>query len=213
MSKAQKYYVVWNGVRPGIYNSWADCQLQIHSYPNAQYKSFKSKAEAEYAYTMSYASFQKQHDKKHLPKPASSDHHTPDIDIHGIAVDAACSGNPGLMEYRGVLLKDSTQLFHVGPLKNGTNNIGEFLAIVHALALLDKQKSKPKTIYTDSISALAWVRKKKANTKLKPNHQNKKIFELIKRAEQWLQSHQYPHKILKWDTSKLGEIPADFGRK
>ncbi len=214
MKKKQKYYVVWNGVHPGIYNSWTDCRAQVQSYPNAQYQSFNSKTEAEYAFGLSYQEFLA---KKKLKNGAVSSQKIQgsgsDIDNNGIAVDAACGGNPGLMEYRGVSLKDGRQIFHVGPLKHGTNNIGEFLAIVHALALLDKYNSKPRTIYTDSKTAMAWVRKKKANTKLEKTEENQRIFQLIKRAENWLKAHQYEHEIIKWDTKKWGEIPADFGRK
>ena len=44
------------------------------------------------------------------------------------AVDAACSGNPGPMEYQCIDLQTGAQVFHYGPI-HGTNNIGEFLAI------------------------------------------------------------------------------------
>ena len=213
MVKKQKYYVVWNGVNPGVYNSWADCLAQTKSYPNAQYKSFKSKNEAELAYTMSYSDFV----SKSIPSKTKSFgvkiNANPDIDQKAIAVDAACSGNPGPMEYRGVYVKDAVEIFRIGPLKKGTNNIGEFLAIVHALALLAKNKTQAMTIYTDSRTAIAWVRKKKANTKLKKSKINLRLFEMIDRAESWLKQNTYPHKIVKWDTKKWGEIPADFGRK
>ena len=49
MVKKQKYYVVWKGVNPGVYDSWTDCQLQIKGYDGAQYKSFETKEEAEHA--------------------------------------------------------------------------------------------------------------------------------------------------------------------
>ena len=42
-----KYYAVKNGREPGIYNSWAECQKQIHGFKNASYKSFTSRKEAE----------------------------------------------------------------------------------------------------------------------------------------------------------------------
>ena len=57
------------------------------------------------------------------------------------AVDAGCSGNPGPMEYRGVDMRTGKQIFHFGPIQ-GTNNIGEFLAIVHALALMEQRASQ-----------------------------------------------------------------------
>ena len=117
------------------------------------------------------------------------------------------------MEYRGVWTADNVEIFRFGPVDDGTNNIGEFLAIIHGLALLKKQKYFTTPIYTDSKTAIAWVVKKKANTKLKPTARNKELFDLIRRGEQWLKDNTWDNPILKWDTKKWGEIPADFGRK
>lgn len=135
----------------------------------------------------------------------------PEVEANAIAVDAACSGNPGPMEYRGVDLRTGHQIFHYGPVQ-GTNNIGEFLAIVHALALLSQQGSDI-PIYSDSVSGMAWVRNRKAKTTLPMTAENEKLWEVILRAERWLQTHSYRNPIIKWDTDKWGEIPADFGRK
>ncbi len=128
------------------------------------------------------------------------------------AVDAACSGNPGPMEYRGVDLATGQQVFHYGPIP-GTNNIGEFLAIVHALALMEQQNMTRHTIYSDSKNAQLWVKRKKCKTTLAPTPQNAKALELVSRAETWLNTHAFRVPIVKWDTKNWGEIPADFGRK
>jgi ribonuclease HI len=126
-------------------------------------------------------------------------------------VDAACSGNPGKMEYQGVELVTRRQIFHFGPM-HGTNNIGEFLAIVHALALMEKWGVK-KTIYSDSLNAITWVKKKHCKTTLARTEQTEQLFLIIARAENWLRTHPITVPILKWDTTEWGEIPADFGRK
>ena len=135
----------------------------------------------------------------------------PEVLENSLAVDAACSGNPGQMEYRGVYVASRQQIFHFGPLY-GTNNIGEFLAIVHGLALL-KQKNIQLPIYSDSVNAIGWVKKKQCKTKLERNEKTEELFKLIERAEKWLAQNTYTTQILKWDTKKWGEIPADFGRK
>jgi ribonuclease HI len=116
------------------------------------------------------------------------------------------------MEYRGVDTKTKKQLFFQGPFEEGTNNIGEFLAIVHGLALLKKTKSD-KIIYTDSKTAISWVKNKKCNTKLKRSEKNKPVFDLVDRAIHWLKTNTYNTVIVKWETKAWGEIPADFGRK
>lgn len=209
MAKKKKYYVVWEGNEPGIYSSWTDCQLQIKGYPNARYKSFSSLEEAKQAFGDGPGNHLSSTGKK-KPKPDRSSFKE-EIEWTSLSVDAACSGNPGKMEYQGVDTATGDQIFHQ-KFQLGTNNIGEFLAIVHGLALLKQQKDT-RPIYTDSKIALGWVQKKKCRTKLEHSPKTAKLFELIERAEQWLHKNTYDNKILKWNTEKWGEIPADFGRK
>ena len=125
--------------------------------------------------------------------------------------DGACSGNPGPMEYRGVYLQTGQEIFHFGPVY-GTNNIGEFLAIVYCLAWQHKHKlSYP--IYSDSVNAQKWVREGVCKTKIEENEKNKPLFEVIRWAEKWLKTNSFRVPIYKWKTEVWGEIPADFGRK
>jgi ribonuclease H len=128
------------------------------------------------------------------------------------AVDAGCSGNPGPMEYQAVDLQTGVQVFHYGPV-HGTNNIGEFLAIVHALALMEQRGIHDKVVYSDSYNAILWVKKKRCKTKLVRNEQTENLFKMIARAENWLRTHTISTPVIKWETAKWGEIPADFGRK
>ena len=136
----------------------------------------------------------------------------PEVKANAWAVDAACSGNPGPMEYQAIDLQTGAQVFHFGPMQ-GTNNIGEFLAIVHALALCAKTGQTQLPIYSDSRNAIAWVKQRHCRTKLAPTAANAPIFDLIRRAEAWLHAHTYTNPILKWETEAWGENPADFGRK
>ena len=136
----------------------------------------------------------------------------PEVRAGAWAVDAACSGNPGPMEYQAIDLATGAQVFHFGP-RYGTNNIGEFLAIVHALALMEKQGIRDKTIYSDSYNAILWVKNRKCKTKLERNDKTEPLYQIIARAEQWLRTHTVRTPIIKWETAQWGEIPADFGRK
>lgn len=203
----KKYYVVWDGVTPGIYDSWTQCQLQTKGYEGAKYKSFDTKEEADKAFASSpYQYFQTKKKQAQMPKsyPAT-------VIENSLAVDAACSGNPGAMEYRGVHIASQQQLFHFGPMK-GTNNIGEFLAIVHGLALI-KNKGWNMPIYSDSRNAIGWVKQKKCKTNLPRTTETEELFKIIERAEIWLRKNSYSTPIIKWETKEWGEIPADFGRK
>ena len=208
----EKYYTVWKGHKTGVFESWEACYLQVKNFQGAQYKSFETKAMAEKAFKGLYKHFIGK-DKK--LKPAVSSEKLKMIgqpNPYSIAVDAASSGNPGIMEYRGVDTQTKKTLFHKGPFQKGTNNVGEFLALVHGLAHLKKIKSE-RLLYTDSKIAMSWVLKKKCNTKLERTSENQQLFELIERAEQWLKSNTPSTKIVKWETKFWGEIPADFGRK
>ena len=209
--KKNNYYVVWHGANPGIYNSWQECQLQIKGFPGAKYKGFKTKQEAEEAFRGSYQEHYNISTKR-KPKHTTGEVNK-EIILDSWAVDGACSGNPGMLEYRGVHTRTGEEIFRVGPLPGGTNNIGEILAIVHALALLQKMGDTTTPLYTDSRTAMSWYKNKKINTKLKRTPENNKVFDLIRRAQIWMSKHQPPNPILKWDTEKWGEIPADFGRK
>ena len=133
--------------------------------------------------------------------------------LESISVDAACAGNPGKMEYRGVLTHNKQQIFIKGPFKRGTNNIGEFLALVHGIALLKSKNQHNLPIYSDSKIAMSWIRQKKCKTNLHFDASNKDLLEFIKRAENWLKENTFKNPILKWETKAWGEIPADFGRK
>ena len=202
----KKWYVVWKGFEPGVYKTWPECKQQIDGFEGALYKSFETQVEAVEAY--------RSDPRKYIgnKKPSAMYRYSSSIVLRSLSVDAACSGNPGKMEYRGVRTETGEEIFRIGPLDEGTNNIGEFLAIVHGLALLKKQNSTI-PIYSDSTNAILWIKNKKCKTRLTPCKANEKVFELINRAEKWLNENTYPNPILKWKTEAWGEIPADFGRK
>ena len=207
----QKFYVVWEGNNTGIFNSWSECQLQIKGYPGARYKSFKTKSEAEEAFYGDASNYIGQNKKS--AKVISSEARK-EIVWESIAVDAACSGNPGIMEYRGVDTRNGDlEFFRQGPFRHGTNNIGEFLALVHGLAFLQKKGHPLLPIYSDSRTAMSWVRNKRVKSNLKKTGQTKYLWELVDRGLLWLNSNTYKNEILKWKTEVWGEIPADFGRK
>lgn len=211
MSKQKpKYYVVWQGREPGIYLTWDECKAQVHGAEGARYKSFPTMEEAEKAFAEGAPAIE--HKAKNPALRTQNSDFKNEIIQDAYAVDAACSGNPGMMEYRGVDVKSGIQLFHFGPIV-ATNNIGEFLAIVHALAL-QKQQGTAYPIYSDSRNALLWIKARQCRTKLELNDKTAKAHELIARAEKWLNNNDYSEfKILKWNTDRWGEIPADFGRK
>ena len=238
MAKKPKYYVVWEGYTPGIYTEWEAAEAQVKGYPEAVFKAFSSREEAEIAFEEGPLEYVGLRTTDYRLQTTDNSQQTTDygqqstdrlellrkqaalkacqalptaVDAQAIAVDAACSGNPGQMEYRGVYLKTGEEIFHYGPVF-GTNNIGEFLAIVHGLALLT-QRGYTIPIYSDSVNAMLWVKRKQCRTTLPLNDKTQALHEHIRRAETWLRTHSYSNDLRKWETEKWGEIPADFGRK
>jgi len=210
----RKFYVVWEGRAPGIYDSWDECKLQIDNYPGARYRSFPDQESATAAF--------RGNPSEHIGTIAKiarrqlnmqDNARRSEILPDAIAVDGASSGNPGPIEYRGVRVSDGSEIFHVGPLQGGTNNIAEYLALVHALAYLDKLGLYNVAIYSDSVTALSWLRHRACRTKISWNSSNEQLHSIVVRADAWLASHAPRNPILKWNTERWGEIPADFGRK
>ena len=224
MAKKQKYYVVWRGKTPGIYTDWDECKEQVHGVQGVQYKGFDTMAEAEAAIKLPYNSVVVQNtrsnqstrsnqilliDENGMTSIRPGAENPPVLDA--LAVDAACSGNPGVMEYQGIYIPTRTRVFHYRAAK-GTNNIGEFLAIVHGLAYMKKHRLD-QIIYSDSANAIGWVRQKQCKSKLPLTADTAELWDYIHRAENWLRTNSYTTEIRKWDTDHWGEIPADFGRK
>ena len=213
---SKKYYTVLKGRKSGVFTSWKDCQAQINGFRGALYKSFKTKQEAEEALNLSEQDFRSLFNQKVNNKPKSPTKtdlsSIQEIIRDSVCVDASCLGNPGDVEYRGVYTATGEVIFHKQPMSWGTNNLGEFLAIVHALAYL-KNQHKDIPIYSDSETAIIWVKNKKVRTKLKRVEANIELFNLVDRGLKWLENNTYPNPILKWNTLLWGEIPADFGRK
>jgi ribonuclease HI len=229
-----RFYVVFAGREPGIYRDWERCRAQVDGFAGAEHRSYASAEEAERAWVeaggdpvplddpepplgLRGRSSSADVDGGLADDPEPFEEPPPPVRVEGpvpgaIAVDAACSGNPGPMEYRGVEIDTGVQLFHVGPM-HGTNNIGEFLAIVHGLAWL-QQQSRPGPLYSDSMTAIGWVGRCAAKTTLARSATTEQAWQLLIRAQQWLRQAR-PHgvEIRKWPTRRWGQIPADFGRK
>lgn len=220
-----KFYTVWHGRSTGVFATWQECEAQVKGFAGAKYKAFDTYAQARAAFadspdahiaacpgTQTIDAAQTHPTRRPRTDANGMPILPPEVPPNALAVDAACAGNPGPMEYRGVYLATGAEVFRYGPVY-GTNNIGEFLAIVHAFALMHR-KGINLPVYSDSRIAQGWVRKQHCATKLPHNERTAPLHRLIARAEQWLRTHDTtPYPLLKWNTGEWGEVPADFGRK
>ncbi|MCD8388495.1 MAG: ribonuclease H family protein [Bacteroidales bacterium] len=210
-----KYYVVWAGYQPGIYDTWEECKAQIDGFSGARYRAFDTCEEATEAFRremdvqeMQFYTFLTKQKAQAINFDAF-----PEIRLDAIAVDGACDKNPGgKIEYQGVRVGTGERIFHLGPLEGGSNNLAEYLGLVHALALLQQQGDNTTPVYSDSRTAISWVRKRhnRSTLQLAPDS---KLAQILARADRWVATHTWQNPIIKWETEKWGEIPADFGRK
>ena len=206
--KDNKFYVIWRGKKTGVFNSWDECKANVSGFRNAKFKAFPSKTAAEQAFLFPYKDFI----SDLIKMPDTDLKNKAGLIIPSYCVDASCIYNPGPVEFRCVDTSSQRIMFSEGPYVGGTNNIGEFLAIVHALSYL-MQSGVSSPIYTDSQTAIQWVRTKKCKTKQIRNKQNAQLFDLINEAERWLSKNTYWNKVLKWNTKQWNENPADYKRK
>lgn len=208
----KKYYVVWKGKETGVFSSWEIVKVLVRGFDGAEYKAFPNKTEADKAFKKTYSDYKGTNTKKKTLSDAEKAQYGAPLK-NSLTVDAACGGNPGKMEYRGVFYDNNQEVFKNGPFENGTNNIGEFLALVHGIAFLKNKGLDTMPIYSDSKTALSWVKKKACKTRITFDSSNTDLLALINRAEKWLTENSYRNQLLKWETKAWGEIPSDFGRK
>jgi ribonuclease HI len=210
--KKPKFYVVWEGKAPGVYTTWSECEAATRGFAGARFKSFSTLAGAEQAYSDGPSA----HWGKKEPRRTFTQEELAEIGIpieDSLCVDAAWNAQTKVLEYRGVWYRDRSVLFEAGPYPNGTNNIGEFLAIVHGLALMAKEGNQA-PVYTDSLTAISWATKIAVRSKsMDKGETSAGLNRYVKRALSWLRENSYPNQILKWRTDVWGEIPADYGRK
>lgn len=199
MGKAKKYYAVLKGYEPGVYDSWTDCQKQVNGFSGAEFKSYTSREEALTAFNTNELDVE----IEPTYKPSSKE---------SISVDVGTHGNPGIMEYRLVWSDTGEEIYHSKEYPVGTNNLGEFLAIVHAIGYVRKENLDI-DIYSDSQTALTWVKKKQYKTSLERNKDTELLFKHLDRAISYLRNNEPYAKLHKWNTVLHGEIKADFGRK
>ena|ERR1035437_6062123 len=135
----------------------------------------------------------------------------PPIPTHGISVDGFCSGNPGPGGYRGVDLSTGEVLFRRN-YNWCTNNLAEFMGVVHAVSYVKVKKLDYGVVYSDSAIAIGWFRSQKISSGI-DLMKGKDVLEDLRRSLLWLSEQKHLIAVNKWQTKLWGECPADFGNK
>lgn len=203
----KNYYVVLEGKNPGVYETWDQCKEQVDGFSGAKFKKIKANTSQE-AMSIMLSEYQVSEKPNEIVKSNGK------IQPGFLSVDGASDGSS--CEFQAVWVDTKKLAFASKKFVGGTNNIAEFLGLVLACKHL-KDKNLPINIYTDSVTAMAWFRNKKANTTASANGKmTAELENLIQKSEKFLIENEEllkTAKILKWETKEWGEIPADYGRK
>lgn len=212
-----QFYGVWIGRNPGVYDNWNDCKSQVDKFAGAKYKKLLSTTynEALNEFNQNAITAVANSPKTTTINNANKNHSNagvPEKDV--LTVDGASNGKN--CEFRAVWYPSNKEVFASKTYDGGTNNIAEFLGLIFALKYLIKNEM-PLKVYTDSVTAMAWVRNGKANTTAHTTGKaTEELNNLITKSETFLRENKLllsKAQILKWETKAWGEIPADYGRK
>jgi len=166
---AKKFYVVWQGRQTGIFSDWDTCKKQVDAFPSAKYKSFKTRQEAEAAFTGNGVSSSSKSNTSPAKKKSSSKSiktYTADeiaampLDTK-IFTDGGCEPNPGKAGSGVAVYRDNAvdELWYGLYSPNGTNNSAELNALHQALIMAKAEIDKGKSVgvFCDSQYAIQCV--------------------------------------------------------
>lgn len=207
-----QYYGVWIGRKPGVYDNWNDCKAQVDKFSGARYSKLKSTTKEEALLEFNKENNNTIDNSKETIKSTNNVVNTSNKPIENVlTVDGASNGLN--CEFQAVWYPSGEVAFKSKQYQGGTNNIAEFLGLVLAIKHLEKN-NLPLSVYTDSVTAMAWLRDKKANTTAKTTGKaTEELDKLINQAETYLKEKERKINIMKWETKSWGQIPADYGRK
>lgn len=213
MSK-NKFYVVWKGRETGVFTDWTEVSKLIKGFRNAEYKGFANKESAELEFQLGSPSGRsKINEVKVSEKPEGASSKTKAPDYECLTVDGSYLGSKNMMQYRCVWNASGEEVFGTKPILGGNQNIAEFLALVGAMKYRVVTKQYDLHIYSDSKTALSWVRNKKIKSTYDLGQLDEIVQNRIYGALEFISKSGVAKNLFKWESALWGEIPADYGRK
>jgi ribonuclease HI len=152
---AKKFYVVWRGVKTGIFHDWPTTHALVDGFAGAQYKSFPTLSEAEAAFRNG-APPRSPATGPGKPRVVRTDHaDAVTASDTVIFCDGACDPNPGkagsgMAVYRAGKL---AELWYGAYNPAGTNNTAELNALLQALMLAKTELDADKSVQVRSDSS------------------------------------------------------------
>ena len=154
----RKFYVVWVGRETGVFTSWPHTKRQVHNFPQAKFKAFKTQEEAETAFTADHsalsdksaerkakASSRKTNSTRTVPNSDGPLMKTFDLDVY---CDGACDPNPGKSASGVAVYRDGrlAELWYGLYNPHGTNNSAELNALHQAFHIAKENIEKGKEV-------------------------------------------------------------------
>ncbi len=152
---AAKYYAVKKGIAPGIYETWDDCKKMVDGFPGAEYKSFRTKPEAE-----TYLGIEKYEQCTMDLEPAKSDMVDGGEDY--AFVDGSFNAVEGVYGFGGFLIAGGERHVLQGygseeELASMRNVAGEILGAIAAVKKALELGLTQLTIYYDYAGIEKWA--------------------------------------------------------
>ena len=192
MKTNKPYYVVWQGHRPGVYDTWTECKAQITGFDRPQYKKFSTRYQAFHAY---------QKGSSYRENLRASD--LPVFEKKSILINASTDTQRNLTSYYGLYLNSNRRMFS-NTISSADKRIGLFLAAVKALSILHKHRTLL-PVYTESLEIISAVKDKRF-VALNPQAESAKVNLYVRVALAWLEKHP-PPPLLHWNAAYWGELP------
>ena len=161
---AKKFYVVWRGVKTGVFDDWPTTLALVDGFPGARYKSFPTRAEAESAFRSGAPPRNTGSTSGARPRVLRTDHADAVAAFDSVIFcDGACEPNPGkagsgMAVYRAGAI---SSLWYGAYNPFGTNNTAELNALLQALmfARLELEANRTVQVRSDSTYGLNAVTK------------------------------------------------------
>ena len=152
----KKFYAVASGRKPGIYTVWPEAEAQVKGFPQARFKGFATREEAE-----SWIKEAKSGPVRAVRRPKAMTSLPPDIRRESgveIYTDGGAINNPGPGGYGVVQIHAGERKELTGGYRLTTNNRMELMGCIVALRQLE-YKDKPIVIHSDSSYVVNGINK------------------------------------------------------
>lgn len=193
-----KYYVVWRGHSPGIYENWNACKAQVKGFKYSYYRVFPTFKSANEAFGLSLTEFKRRQQFKE---------NTFNLRPNSIVVSSKYEEKNMETVFTAFKVGDPPEiLFRTAICGKSTHNIVQFLALAASIKYCYENGLKS-PIYSDNPVALKWIRDRKINSQVIRSDRNQEVFDLVDEAIYWLNCNSYNNQLIEWDVEKHGYLP------